>query len=275
MRICNLDTMYTVKKELESMNTEITAIIPAYNAARYLEKAVQSVLCQTVPCQIIIVDDASKDETYEVAERYASLYPEQVSAVKNEINSGVAVSRNMAVGLAKTEYIAFLDADDWWETDKLELQLAAIRQSGADACYSGRELMRADGSSTGKILRIPETISYQKLLKGNVISCSSVVMRRQDALWYPMEHDELHEDYILWLSMLRDGKSFVGVNEPLLKSRLGEEGKSRDKRKSARMTYGVYRHMGIPTWKALYYFCCYAWNGVRKYAGTKSSEDTK
>lgn len=270
-----MEAMYTLKKELETMDTEITAIIPAYNAARYLEKAVQSVLCQTVPCQIIIVDDASKDETYAIAECYALLYPEQISVVKNKINSGVAVSRNMAVGLAKTEYIAFLDADDWWAADKLELQLAAIRQSGADACYSGRELMRADGSSSGKQIEVPEQTNYKELLKGNVIPCSSVLMRRQVALDYPMEHDELHEDYIMWLSMLRDGKKFVGVNQPLLKSRLGEEGKSRNKKKSAKMTYGVYHYMGIPAWKALYYFCCYAWNGVRKYAGTKSLEDTK
>ena len=249
------------------MNTEVTVIIPAYNAAGYLEKAVQSVLDQTVPCKVIIIDDDSRDDTYAVAERCVALYPEQVRAVKNKINSGVAVTRNTGMKLAGTEYIAFLDADDWWGPEKIERQLKRIRDTGAVACYTGRELMRPDGSPSGKQIDVPEQTSYKKLLKGNVIPCSSVLMRRQDALEYPMVHDELHEDYIMWLSMLRDGKKFVGINAPLLKSRLGEEGKSRNKKKSARMTYGVYRYMGIPAWKAAFYFCCYAWNGVKKYMG--------
>lgn len=257
------------------METQITVITPAYNAASYIEQCIQSVMRQTIHCKMLIVDDCSKDDTVLIAERYEKQYPSRIRVIKNSENQGVAMSRNIAVQAADTDYIAFLDADDWWALDKLELQVAALKQSGADACYSGRELMSADGSSTGKVLHIPETVSYSQLLKGNVISCSSVVMRRQDALRYPMEHDELHEDYILWLSMLRDGKRFAGVDKPLLKSRLGEEGKSRNKRKSARMTYGVYRHMGIPMWKAIYYFGCYAWNGVRKYAGTKRSEGAK
>ena len=132
--------------------------------------------------------------------------------------------------------------------------------------------MHADGISTTKIVQVPETVTYHGLLKGNVIPCSSVLMRREDALQYPMTHDELHEDYIVWLSMLRDGKTFAGVNEPLLKSRLGETGKSRKKGKSARMTYGVYRYMGIPVWKAFYYFCCYAAAGCKKYAGARGKK---
>lgn len=168
--------------------------------------------------------------------------------------------------------MAILDADDWWQEDKTERQLKRLAETKADACYAGRELMHADGTSTTKIVQVPETVTYHGLLKGNVIPCSSVLMRREDALQYPMTHDELHEDYIVWLSMLRDGKTFAGVNEPLLKSRLGETGKSRKKGKSARMTYGVYRYMGIPVWKAVYYFCCYAAAGCKKYAGARGKK---
>lgn len=247
------------------MSVEITVIMPAYNAARYIDKAIESVLSQTVPCYILIVNDASSDETLAIVEHYVMQYPEQVRVIDNERNIGVAASRNCAVEQATTEYIAFLDADDWWSDDKLELQLEKLRESGADACYSGRELMTTDGESTGKVVHVPEQTDYSKLLKGNVIPCSSVVMKRKLALEYPMVHDELHEDYIVWLSMLRDGSRFVGVNKPLLKSRLAEGGKSRDKWKSAKMTFGVYRYMGIPLFKVMYYFFCYACEGIRKY----------
>lgn len=249
------------------MSAEVTVIMPAYNAARYMDKAIESVLAQTVACKVIVINDASSDDTLAVAQYYASRYPEQIEVIDNEYNMGVAASRNRAVGEAVTEYIAFLDSDDWWSADKVERQLRRIREIGADACYSGRELMTANGDPTGKVVHVPEQTEYKSLLKGNVIPCSSVLMKREDALAYPMEHDELHEDYIVWLSMLRDGKRFVGIDKPFLKSRLGEGGKSRNKRKSARMTYGVYRHMGIPARKAIWYFACYAVAGVAKYIG--------
>lgn len=249
------------------MSAEVTVIMPAYNAANYIDKAIESVLAQTVMCKIIVINDASTDDTLDVAQSYASHYPEQIMVIDNEINKGVAYSRNRAVTEATTEYIAFLDADDWWSVDKVEKQLWRIRESGADACYSGRELMTAEGGSTGKNIHVPEQTDYKSLLKGNVIPCSSVLMKREDALAYPMEHDELHEDYIVWLSMLRDGNKIVGIDEPLLKSRLGEGGKSRNKWKSAWMTYRVYRYMGISAWRAMYYFVSYAVAGVAKYTG--------
>lgn len=256
------------------MDVEVTAVIPAYNAACYIGRAIESVLTQTLPCYIVIINDASSDGTLMIAENYEKKYPGHISVINNERNMGVAASRNCAIKKAATKYIAFLDADDWWSANKLEMQLEKLRKSGADACYSGRELMTAGGKTTGRIVHVPNQTDYKNLLKGNIIPCSSVLMKREDALVYSMEHDELHEDYIVWLSMLRDGKRFVGIDRPLLKSRLGEEGKSRNKWKSAKMTYGVYRYMGIPMWKAVYYFMCYALSGVIKYAGGQLS-DTK
>lgn len=247
------------------MNCEVTAIIPAYNAELYIEKTIASVLEQTVECKMIVVDDASTDRTYAIVQQYQELYPEKMQIIHKSINQGVSAARNDAIIKADTEYIAFLDADDWWDEDKIRLQLELIKKNDAVACYSGRELMDAGGDTSGKIVSVPEAITYKELLKGNVIPCSSVLMRRDVALQYPMEHDNLHEDYIMWLSMLRDGKKFIGVNKPLLKSRLGESGKSRNKWKSAKMTLGVYLYFGIPLYKVIYYFCCYTYNGIKKY----------
>lgn len=253
------------------MDFEVTAITPAYNADAYIEQTIKSVLQQTVPCKIIIVDDASKDNTKGIVTKYIKQNPQRVYCIENDRNYGVAFSRNAAVKMAETPYIAFLDADDWWSKEKIELQLKMIKETNANVCYSGRELMQESGISSGKYIQAPEKVNYQKLLRGNVISCSSVLMRKEDALQYPMVHDELHEDYIVWLSMLRDGKKFVGINQPLLKSRLGAGGKSRNKIKSAKMTYGVYRFMKIPIWKAFYYFGCYAWSGFLKYANVRKN----
>lgn len=140
-----------------------------------------------------------------------------------------------------------------------------MKRTDANACYSGRELMNPDGSSSERVIQVPEQINYRKPLKGNVIPCSSVLLRREDALAYPMGHDELHEDYIMWLSILKKYGKVYGINEPLLVSRLSEGGKSRNKFKSAKMQYGVYRHLGFGKAKSLFYFVQYAVNGVLKY----------
>ena len=108
-------------------------------------------------------------------------------------------------------------------------------------------------------------ITYKELLKHNSINCSSVLLRREDALAFPMEHDDSHEDYITWLRILRKGGFAAGINRPYLKYRLSEGGKSRNKLKSAAMTYQVYRYVGYGPLKSLFFFVSYALHGIWKY----------
>ena len=117
---------------------QVTAITAAYNAASYIENCIQSVLAQTVPSRMVIVDDASRDDTYAIAMRYAEEYPDRITVLKNEQNAGAAASRNRAVACATTPYVAILDADDWWQEDKTERQLKRLAETKADACYAGR-----------------------------------------------------------------------------------------------------------------------------------------
>ena len=124
---------------------QVTAITAAYNAASYIENCIQSVLAQTVPCRMVIVDDASLDDTYAIAMRYAEEYPDRITVLKNEQNAGAAASRNRAVACATTPYVAILDADDWWQEDKTE--------QGTDA--RRRDLYHEDraGSGDGHVSR--------------------------------------------------------------------------------------------------------------------------
>ena len=244
---------------------QVTAITAAYNAASYIENCIQSVLAQTVPCRMVIVDDASLDDTYAIAMRYAEEYPDRITVLKNEQNAGAAASRNRAVACATTPYVAILDADDWWEKGKLKAQTEVMEQTGCAICSTGRELMTPDGRTTGKYIPVKERITYRELLKHNSINCSSVLLRREDALAFPMEHDDSHEDYITWLRILRKGGFAAGINRPYLKYRLSEGGKSRNKLKSAAMTYQVYRYVGYGPLKSLFFFASYALHGIWKY----------
>ena len=178
---------------------------------------------------------------------------------------GAARSRNRGVKEARGKYIAFLDADDWWEKGKLKAQTEVMEQTGCAICSTGRELMTPDGRTTGKYIPVKERITYRELLKHNSINCSSVLLRREDALAFPMEHDDSHEDYITWLRILRKGGFAIGINRPYLKYRLSEGGKSRNKLKSAAMTYQVYRYVGYGPLKSLFFFVSYALHGIWKY----------
>lgn len=103
----------------------VSVVVPAYNAAGYLERALGTVLAQTMPdLEILVVDDASADATLEVAYRVAARDP-RVRVLRNERNGGAAMSRNKALAEARSEWIALLDADDAWSTERLERMLTS------------------------------------------------------------------------------------------------------------------------------------------------------
>ena len=249
----------------------VSVVIPAYNAAKTIAQTIQSILIQDVPLEILVIDDGSKDNLLEVLDQFG----DKVQYHKNERNSGVAKSRNNGVALAKGRYIAFLDADDWWEGNKLKRQIEHLESSNAVMSSTARELVDEFGHSLNRIIPVPGVITYEGLLRTNSINCSSVVVRRDVILNYPMEKDDLHEDYLTWLRILKDGHNVVGLNEPLLKYRYTVTSKSGNKFKSAKMHYNVYRELGIHPLKSMFYFFHYAFSGLKKYIGLKGDQNEK
>ena len=177
----------------------VSVVMPVYNGEKYIQKAVDSVLAQEVSLELIIIDDGSTDRTEEVLEKYKN--HEEIRCLKNKKNTGVSGSRNRGVKEARGTYVAFLDADDWWEKDKLKKQIALLEETGCVLCSTGRELVQPDGRSAGKYIPVKEKITYRELLKHNSINCSSVLVRRDVIIRFPMEHDDSHEDYITWLKI--------------------------------------------------------------------------
>ena len=242
---------------------KVSVIIPAYNSSRTIYSAVDSVMKQGIPVEVIIVDDCSTNDLTGALDGYAE--DDRVNIIRNEKNMGVAASRNRGVAAATCRYVAFIDSDDQWQPDKLAKQLKLMEQTGAVLCSTARELVNEDGSRTGKVIGVPEKVTYKMLLRGNVINCSSVVMDRQVALRYPMGNDDIHEDYICWLQILKEYGSSVAINEPLLLYRQMRNSKSGSKLSSAKKTFAVYRKVGYGVIRSCFYFMCYAVNGVVKY----------
>ena len=107
------------------MSELVSVIMPSYNTERFIKSTIESVLCQSYGnLELIIVDDCSTDKTDEVV---ASFTDPRIKYIKNEKNSGAAVSRNRALREAKGKYVAFLDSDDLWTPDKLEKQIEFMK----------------------------------------------------------------------------------------------------------------------------------------------------
>lgn len=243
----------------------VSVIIPVHNCAKYVCQAIDSALVQEVPLEILVIDDGSTDDLDRVMARYQN--ESRIRYLKNEENLGVAATRNRGVSLARGKYIAFLDADDYWMRSKLKKQLALMEETGCVICSTARELMTMEGKLTGHIIPVKTKITYGHLLLSNRINCSSVVIRTEVAREFPMHHDDSHEDYLMWLEVLQKYRTACAVNEPLLKYRISETGKSGSKWQSAKMTFMVYRYMGFGWIRSVFHFCSYAFHGILKYFG--------
>lgn len=241
----------------------VSVIIPAYQCAGTIRQSIESALAQQVDKEIIVIDDCSRDGLDAVMEEYRE--NPVIFYVKNEKNLGASGTRNRGVELARGTYIAFLDADDWWEGPKLSLQIRQMEQTGCVLSCTARELVNVDGKKTGRVIPVKTMITYQELLRHNSINCSSVLIRADVMKQFRMEHEDSHEDYILWLRILEKYQKACGIDQPLLKYRLTAQGKSGNKFRSAAMTYKVYRYVGFGVPRSLFYFCSYALHGVWKY----------
>lgn len=132
----------------------ISVLVPVYNADRYLGRCLDSVLAQTYrDFEIVAVDDGSTDGSASILDAYARRDPERVR-VEHRANAGAAAARNRAIELARGDYLAFLDNDDWFDPDYLE-RLAAGAQEGADIVFGGYRRPRADGSVGAQVVPHP------------------------------------------------------------------------------------------------------------------------
>ena len=247
----------------------ISIIMPAYNAEKTLAQAVNSVLAQTWKnFELIIINDCSCDGTAALAQRFAQ-QDHRVHLISNSQNSGASRTRHNGVLQARGRWLAFLDSDDAWAPDKLEKQVALQQQTGADLIFTGSAFMDYQSEPKDWILHVPQTIGYRRLLKQNLISNSSVLVRKDRYLDCEYLGEGLHEDFVCWLRMLRSGSLACGIDEPLLIYRLCASSKSGNKGKAAIMNWNAYRAAGLNVFQSAYYMAFYAVNSLRKYRNLK------
>lgn len=243
----------------------VSIITPSYDSEKFISDTIQSVLNQTYKnWEMIIVDDCSPDNSNKVIEKYCK-QDNRIKLIKLEKNSGPAIARNRGIKEAKGRYIAFLDSDDMWLPYKLETQVKFMQQNNVSLCYSSYFLIDENSKKIGNFIIPKEKVNYKDLLKTCIIGNLTAIYDCKKIGKVYMENVG-HEDYTLWLKILKKVDFAHGTKTPLAKYRLHTKSISKNKMKAAIWQWNIYRKIEkLSLIKSLYYFTHYFYNGIKKY----------
>lgn len=229
----------------EAVYPIVSIVIPVYNGEAYLEETLNSALNQTLQkFEIVIVDDSSTDATPFIIERYTELDP-RIRYIRLESNSNLpAVPRNLGISKARGEFIAFLDSDDVWFPKKLERQISVLEANPSVSLVHSHLLGKRNSGSFIDLLKIRDPAllraTHPEILLGNVIMCSSVVVRRSvlNEVGGFDEDPKLRavEDYELWIRISK-GNSIAYLPEIHGRYRLYPESTSARENMQARLKH--------------------------------------
>ncbi len=240
--------------------------MPCYNAAGVISDAIASVMAQTYQnWELIVVDDCSTDSSAEVIKSLATK-DSRIKLFRTNSNSGSATTpRNIGIDKADGEYIAFLDADDLWTETKLEKQLEVFKKEQCAIVFADYyKTDYSEGLQNNRIVKAPERVTYQQMLSGNEIGCLTAVYSVEKVGKRYFKNIG-HEDYLLWLDILRGGETAVNTCEPLAYYRTGRKSLSSNKFKAMKWTWHIlYKEEKLSFFKAFKHFTLYAVKGVLK-----------
>ena len=199
----------------------VSIIMPSYNTAPYIKKTIQSVLNQTYQnWELIIVDDSSTDNTDDVV---AEIKDERIKYMKNEKNSGAAISRNRALREARGQWIAYLDSDDLWTSEKLEKQISFMEKNGYSFSYTNYEEIYVDGKKTGVRVTGPKKITKTGMYNYCWPGCLTVMYDATKIGLIQIKDIKKNNDYAMWLKICQKADCYL-LDECLGQYRKGRAG---------------------------------------------------
>lgn len=188
------------------MDELVSIIMPSYNTGRFIKETIESVLAQTYSnWELIIVDDCSTDNTDEVVGQYIS--DNRIQYLKNDVNSGAAISRNRALREAKGKWISFLDSDDLWEPRKLEKQIAFMKKNGYAFSYTDY-MIQLNGEWLPYIYTGPRVVTRRGMYNYCYFSTITVMYDRDVIGLVQIENLRKNNDYAMWLQVIEKSNCY-------------------------------------------------------------------
>ncbi len=242
----------------------VSIITPSYNCAAMITETLLSVQFQTFTnWEHIIIDDASDDNSQAILDAHCQLEP-RARWIGLSQNQGAAVARNAGIEAARGRYIAFLDSDDLWHPEKLRKQLAFMTKDYIEFSFCSYDKINEQGDIIGEVIA-PTQQRYSDLLKNNTIGCLTVMYDTTKLGKTAMPLIRKRQDLGFSLRLLKKTEYAYGMDEKLAQYRIRGNSISFNKASAAKFTWQLYREVEkLPLPKAIYYFTCYAVNGVIK-----------
>lgn len=222
---------------------KVSVIMPAYNNEGFISQSIKSVIKQSYTnWELIIVDDCSTDNTYAYAKKFSEC-DERIFVYQLEANSGSpSAPRNFAMSKSTGDYLAFLDSDDIWLEEKLEVQISYMVSESVDFSYSSFDIVNSEGRFLSSYIPGLGSVGYKDLLVDNVIGCSTAVVKKSCVKNKFI--DAGHEDFAFWLSILKDGnKAHLCGHQSLALYRIVNESRSSNKLNAITSLFKLYREI--------------------------------
>ncbi len=271
------------------MEQLVSIIVPVYQAAPYIGETIRMVRQQTFRAwELILVDDCSKDKSVEEIGKilsecgyksektvqetegriteYACEDGGRVILICKTNNEGAARARNTGLTKARGRYIAFLDADDVWYPDKLEKEIAFMKDKQAGFVFTAYEFGDEDANPTGKVVSVPEQLTYKKALSRTVIFTTTVLIDREKVADNLIKMpDVASEDTATWWQILRAGYVAYGLNEVLAVYRRPAKSLSSNKFTAIRRIWNLYRRQEkLSVVLSVYHFIFWAYRAAAR-----------
>lgn len=219
----------------------ISIIMPVYNTDVYIAEAINSVLNQSYDnIELIIVDDASTDNSSKIIESFES---NKIRYIKLEKNTGAANARNVGIEAAKGKIICFIDSDDIWDKEKLEKQIRFMKSRNVGFVYTKYRNLYKNGKVKNLKYKFSDKMGHADILKNTEIGTSTVMInidkiQKEDVM---MEHFNTCEDTATWLRITKKGHYAYIYDETLVSHRVRKGSLSYNKIKNAFNMLKIYR----------------------------------
>ena len=254
----------------------VSVIMPLYNSAHHVCEAIRSVQAQTLDAwELCVTDDDSTDESADIVATLAEK-DQRIRLFRQDVNRGAAAARNNSLEKARGRYVAYLDADDLWAPEKLERQIAFMKQGGYGFSCASYEVIGEDGGLLGKTVIMPAKSDLNGFLTNNYLQTVGI-MADTDCVSIDLLHMpnlRRRQDAATWIQVLRAGHDCYGLSEPLCYYRRTAGSLSSNKVKAVKGVWYLYRKVaGLKLPKACYCFVRYAFLAVWKRTYSKKTDN--
>lgn len=252
----------TLKCQKYDFNPLVSIIIPNYNKEKYIEKCIKNVFNQTYDnFELIIIDDASTDKSLEIIEKFKT---NKIKLIKLKQNKGIANARNIGINLSTGRMICFLDSDDYWDENKLKIQVEYMIRNNVGFSFTEYYFVR--NNNIVGMAHTPHTLKYKQALKNTIIWTSTVMI---DTAIIKKEQIKMpnvpRQDTACWFTILKKGYVAYSIDKPLSYYVRYNDSISANKLYAVKKTYDLYhKFLKFGSIKSCYYFSWYLFNTVKK-----------